>query len=82
MKQISMPDGLALQLTGVDKTFGSGDTITRALRHTDFEARQGELLLLVGPSGCGKTTLLSIIAGTLLANAGTINFRPTESDAK
>ncbi|WP_404423534.1 ABC transporter ATP-binding protein [Nibricoccus sp. IMCC34717] len=63
----------ALQLLGVEKSFGAGDTVTRALRHTDFEARRGELLLLVGPSGCGKTTLLSILAGTLLADAGEVN---------
>ncbi len=73
-KQASkLPDGLALRLRGVDKSFGSGDSITKALRHTDFEARQGELLLLVGPSGCGKTTLLSILAGTLHADSGSID---------
>ncbi|MDX2185433.1 MAG: ABC transporter ATP-binding protein [Opitutaceae bacterium] len=63
----------ALRLAGVEKSFGSGDSITRALRHTDFEAKRGELLLLVGPSGCGKTTLLSILAGTLVADAGEVN---------
>ena len=72
--QPSLPaNGRAINLTGVEKSFGAGDSLTRALRHTDFEARQGELLLLVGPSGCGKTTLLSILAGTLLADAGELN---------
>jgi len=66
------PGGIALRLTGVEKNFGAGDSLTRALRHTDFEARLGELLFLVGPSGCGKTTLLSILSGTLLADAGEI----------
>jgi putative ABC transport system ATP-binding protein len=62
----------AVRLTGVDKSFGEGDSRTRVLKETDFTARIGELLMLVGPSGCGKTTLLSILAGTLRADAGAI----------
>ena len=61
---------VAVRLRGVDKSFGAGDAAVRALKHTDFEARKGELIMLVGPSGCGKTTLLSIIAGTLHADSG------------
>jgi putative ABC transport system ATP-binding protein len=61
-----------VRLAGIEKSFGSGASITRALRHTDFEAREGELLFLIGPSGCGKTTLLSILAGTLRADAGEV----------
>jgi putative ABC transport system ATP-binding protein len=67
------PDPVSIRLTGVDKSFGDGDSRTRVLKQTDFDARLGELLMLVGPSGCGKTTLLSILAGTLLADAGEIN---------
>lgn len=62
----------AVRLTGIEKSFGTGASITRALRHTDFEARRGEMLFLVGPSGCGKTTLLSILAGTLRADSGEV----------
>lgn len=65
--------GLALQLKGVDKSFGSGESLTTVLRATDFDAKLGELLLLVGPSGCGKTTLLSILTGTLNSDQGDIN---------
>ncbi|MES2693707.1 MAG: ABC transporter ATP-binding protein [Verrucomicrobiota bacterium] len=68
-----LPDGLALRLTGIDKSFGSGDSLTPVLKKTDFEVRLGELIMLVGPSGCGKTTLLSILAGTLRADAGEVN---------
>lgn len=60
----------AVRVAGVDKAFGDGAARTPVLRAADFEARRGELLLLVGPSGCGKTTLLSIIAGTMHADAG------------
>ena len=68
-----LPPGLALSLGSIEKSFGSGDSLTPVLRKTDFSAKLGELLLLVGPSGCGKTTLLSILAGTLHADAGEID---------
>ena len=69
----ALPDGLALRLAEIDKSFGSGDSLTPVLKRTHFEARRGELIMLVGPSGCGKTTLLSILAGTLHADAGEVN---------
>ena len=62
----------AVRMQHVEKHFGEGDARTRVLKDVDFEARLGELLMLVGPSGCGKTTLLSIMAGTLDADSGSI----------
>ncbi len=55
---------------GLDKCFGEGEARVHVLKGADFTARLGEMMFLVGPSGCGKTTLLSIIAGTLAADAG------------
>lgn len=46
----------------------------QVLRGIDFEARPGELTMLVGPSGCGKTTLISIIAGLLSATSGSVSI--------
>jgi putative ABC transport system ATP-binding protein len=63
---------LGIQVTSVNKSFGRGEARTLVLKNTDFAAERGRLTMLVGPSGCGKTTLLSIIAGTLHADAGTI----------
>ncbi len=68
-----LPAPLAVRLSGVDKAFGPASARTVALRRADFEARLGELMMLVGPSGCGKTTLLSILAGTLAPDAGALN---------
>jgi putative ABC transport system ATP-binding protein len=62
----------AIRVAGVEKVFGEGSSRTLVLRGADLETRRGEMLLLVGPSGCGKTTLLSIIAGTLDADAGEV----------
>lgn len=63
---------LAVNVRSVTKTFGQGETAVPALKGVDFNARQGELLMIVGPSGCGKTTLLSVIAGTLNFDGGEI----------
>ena len=68
---------LAVHVRGVTKTFGSGEARTQALKGVDFDARRGELLMIVGPSGCGKTTLLSVIAGTLVFDSGEIDVFDT-----
>ncbi|HVY72380.1 MAG TPA: ABC transporter ATP-binding protein [Verrucomicrobiae bacterium] len=63
----------AIRVCGVTKTFGMGDAQVTALKKVDFDARTGELLMVVGPSGCGKTTLLSVVAGTLNFDCGSID---------
>ena len=66
-----------MHVRGVTKTFGTGENRTQALKGVDFDARLGELLMIVGPSGCGKTTLLSVIAGTLQFEDGEIDVFET-----
>jgi len=63
---------VAVRTRGIDMFFGDGETKVTALKQADFEANRGELIMLVGPSGCGKTTLLSVIAGTLTPQTGTV----------
>jgi putative ABC transport system ATP-binding protein len=62
----------AVSVTGIVKSFGDGGSKLTVLKGIDLQARAGEILMLVGPSGCGKTTLLSIIAGTLNVDSGSI----------
>ena len=63
---------IAVKTNTVCKGFGQGETRVEILKEVNFEARMGELLMLVGPSGCGKTTLLSVIAGTLGVDRGEV----------
>ena len=57
-----------LRVEGVRKSFGP----VEVLGGVSIAVRQGEFTALVGPSGCGKTTLLRIIAGLELADAGRV----------
>ena len=63
----------AVRLDDVGKAFGADSARMVALAGANFAARFGELTMLVGPSGCGKTTLLSILAGTLRPDTGSVN---------
>ena len=72
---MQQPDNssIAVTLRGLNKGFGSGSTRIEVLHGVALEAYFGEILMLVGPSGCGKTTLLTLIAGLLEADAGSIH---------
>ncbi len=45
----------------VEKTYGEGDTATRALSSVSFSIGQGEFASIVGQSGSGKSTLLNLL---------------------
>lgn len=60
----------SLSVTGITKRFGQ----TEVLRGVGIDLPRGEFATLLGPSGCGKTTLLRIIAGLELADAGTVRL--------
>ena len=47
-----------------------------ALRRTELEVREGEVLALVGPNGAGKSTLLALLAGALEPSEGRVETRP------
>ena len=64
----------AVDCQRVRKSFGDGDTRIEVLRGVDFTAEMGELRFLVGPSGCGKTTLISVIAGLLDSDEGSVQL--------
>jgi iron(III) transport system ATP-binding protein len=54
----------------VSKRFGQ----MTAVDNVDLDVEQGHLYALLGPSGCGKTTLLRLIAGFEVPDAGQIEL--------
>lgn len=62
----------AVIVKNVSKHFGEGEVKVLALKEVDLTANEEEILMIVGPSGSGKTTLISIIAGTLKPDRGTV----------
>ena len=61
-----------INLSGVSKTYGTGDGKVQSLRPLDFHINEGEFFVVVGPSGCGKSTLLKMISGLLAPSTGEV----------
>lgn len=72
---------VAVQVTQVNKTFGVGADAVHALKEASLTMHKGELMMIVGPSGCGKTTLLSVIAGTLDYDTGSVEILGSKLEA-
>ena len=59
-----------LELKGVSKGYGSP-----VLKRLDLTVEEGEFLAVLGFSGTGKTTLINLLAGLELPDAGEVLFR-------
>jgi multiple sugar transport system ATP-binding protein len=46
----------------------------RATDEVSFDVADGEFVVLLGPSGCGKTTLLRMVAGLEMPDAGSVSI--------
>jgi nitrate/nitrite transport system ATP-binding protein len=62
-----------LEVRNLCKSFGRGKLATPVLDNINLEIEKGEFVAIVGYSGAGKTTLISIIAGLLAADQGTVS---------
>src|SRR3954451_16258042 len=63
------PREAAITVRGVRKSYGS----VQALDGVDLTVRRGEVLALLGPNGAGKTSLVEILEGHRVADAGDIS---------
>ena len=66
----------AVSLRGVTKRFGK----VTAVDDIDLDIRDGEFFSMLGPSGSGKTTVLRMIAGFEIPDAGTVSPRRRRRD--
>ena len=63
-----------LEIRGIKKSFGTGDSHVNVLKGLDLDIEKGEFCVLLGPSGSGKSTLLNIIGGIDGADEGSITI--------
>lgn len=69
-----------LKVSHVSKVYGQESNRVLALDDVSFEAKQGELTLILGPSGSGKSTLLTIIGGLQSPTSGIVQVNDQTID--
>lgn len=69
---------LLLEVRNAWKGFGPASKRTEVLADITLEIEQGEFVAIIGYSGAGKTTLMSLLAGLLKADRGTVKLNGKE----
>jgi ABC-type lipoprotein export system ATPase subunit len=64
--------GPVLRARALEKEYGQGAGLVRALDAVELEVAEGETLAVMGPSGCGKSTLLHLLGGLERPSAGEV----------
>ncbi len=64
--------GPVLRARGLEKEYGRGEGLVRALDGLELEVASGETLAVMGPSGCGKSTLLHLLGGLERPSGGEV----------
>ena len=67
-----------LKLEHIQKYYGNGGNITKAINDISFSVEPGEFLGIMGASGSGKTTLLNCISTIDTVSAGHIYLEGTD----
>jgi ABC-type sugar transport system ATPase subunit len=67
-RRLTLENNYIVEMKGIYKRFGA----VQALRNVDLELRRGEILGLVGDNAAGKSTLMKILAGAYIPDAGEI----------
>ena len=61
-----------IEMKNVSKQFNQNEEVIQALKPTNFEAKEGELVAIIGPSGSGKSTFLTILGGLQQPTTGEV----------
>jgi putative ABC transport system ATP-binding protein len=63
----------AIEAKALVKRFKSGKSFVEVLKGVDFDARHGDLTMVMGPSGSGKSTLIAALSGLLRPEEGRVD---------
>lgn len=61
-----------LEVSKINKTYGSGEAAVHALKNVSFSVSKGEYVAIVGESGSGKSTLLNMIGALDVPTSGKV----------
>lgn len=61
-----------LRVNNLVKYYQTGDTLVKAVDHTDLEIERGKFTAIVGRSGSGKSTLLHLMGGLDRPDSGKV----------
>jgi len=64
----------AIEAKGLVKRFKTGRSWVEVLKGVDFDARHGDLTMVMGPSGSGKSTLIANLSGLLKPEEGRVDI--------
>lgn len=62
----------AIKATGLAKAYKIGKQMQSVLKDVNFDARKGEVTMVMGPSGSGKSTLIAAISGLMKPDGGEV----------
>ncbi len=61
-----------IEMKNATKNFDQNGEVIKALKETNFVAKEGELIAIIGPSGSGKSTFLTILGGLQQPTTGEV----------
>jgi putative ABC transport system ATP-binding protein len=63
----------SVSATGLVKRFKTGRSQITVLRDVDFDAKAGDVTMVMGPSGSGKSTLVAALSGLMRPDEGRVS---------
>ncbi len=70
--ELFLGDGPAIRVTGLRRSYGTGDDAFEAVRGVDLDVPAGTITALLGTNGAGKTSTLEVIEGLAVGSGGTV----------